>query len=292
MSQHARRCWLGVSVISLGIGLAAAPLQKPAPPTAKDVLDAAAGYLVQYATKVSGLECEESYIVREITTGRMGETRQLRADFFLVGGNGHVQSFRDVFESVGSPIRPHDHRVAQLFLANAGAVLTRAQQWEDDGAQYLVRELAETPKPTSALEFIEKENQDHSTFKIDSIKKTGDAQLAVLKFVEQATPRLIDTPEHAPGQGRFTIDVATGAIRQSEIILSTKTADVRVTMTYALDPATGLWVPATTDEHYLFMYPPVGSGGNLGSGNVPSSAAFDAQAKFSKCQLTRPKDVQ
>ena len=56
---------------------------------------------------------------------------------------------------------------------------------------------------------------------------TDDANLR-LKFTETAQPRLINAPENSPGTGRFWVDVATGAIRQVELSMSTGNYLLRV----------------------------------------------------------------
>jgi hypothetical protein len=272
--------------------LAALPVamhaQKAAPTTPEDVLKLAGDYLARYSTLVSGFECEETYVQREVSGGTLTGTRQVKSDFFVFGEGGHVDTFRDVFEVVGSPVRPHEHRLAGLFEKPNPLTLQQAQQLEDAGMQNFFRELQQIPKSMGVLEYVVKANQERSTFKIDSVKKMGDAQVAILKFVEQGMPRIVDSPDHTPASGRITVDLATGAIRQTEFLLTTKMADMRVVVVYALNPKLEAWLPASTDEHYNFTFNTAAANQAtvMGSGSYNQSAAFEGRAAFANWHKT------
>jgi len=263
--------------------------QKTPTPTVEDVLKLAGEYLGKYSAQVSGFEAEELYVQREVSGGTLTSTRQIKSDFYLFGEGGHVMNFRDVFDVVGSQVRPHEHRLVKLFETPTAATLQEAQQLEDAGMQHFNRELQSIPKSTGALEYITKSNQDRSTFKVESVKKMGDAQVAILKFNETGTPRILETPDHTPATGRFTVDLATGVIRQTEFLLTAKMSggagvDMRVVVVYSLDPKIGVWLPASTDEHYNFSFNTAGSNQatTMGSGSYNQSAAFEGRASFSK----------
>ena len=276
----------------LGVLPMTAHAQKAPTPAVEDVLKLAGDYLAKYSTQVSGFEAEELYVQREVSGGQLTSTRQIKSDFYLFGEGGHVLNFRDVFDVVGSQVRPHEHRLVKLFENPNTTTLQQAQQIEDAGMQQFNRELQSIPKSTGALEYITKANQDRSTFKIESVKKMGDAQVAILKFNETGTPRILETPDHAPGSGRFTVDLATGVIRQTEFLLTAKMGggagvDLRVVVVYSLDPKIGVWLPASTDEHYNFTFNTAGSNqatamGSAQGGAASQTAAFEGRASFSK----------
>jgi hypothetical protein len=75
------------------------------------------------------------------------------------------------------------------------------------------------------------------------------AQVAVLKFTEKDMPRVVPTPEDTPAAGRFWIDAASGAVRQTELTLTSRSFTFRATVKYASDacrparrtPTTGTW---------------------------------------------------
>ena len=227
---------------------------------------------------------------REVSGSTLTGIRQIKSDFFLFGEGGHVDAFRDVFDVVGSSVRPHEHRLVKLFETPTPTTLQQAQQLEDAGMQNFYRELQQIPKSLGALEYITKVNQEHSTFKIDSVKKVGDAQVVILKFTETGMPRLIDSPDHTPASGRFTIDLASGAIRQTEFLLTTKMADMRVVMAYTLNPKLELWLPASTDEHYNFTFNTAAANQAtvMGSGSYNQTAAFEGRAAFTNWHRTGP----
>src|SRR5262249_460636 len=138
-------------------------------------------------------------------------------------------------------------------------------------------------QPTLALEFLRKENQARSAFKIDGVKNTNGAQVVTLKFTEKSTPRLIPSNENAGAVGRFWIDAATGAGRQSELGISGKNTSVRVTVKYEQQPALGLWLPAEMYQQFDVSTQGVDGSNNMGSGGgYNARQGLEGRATYSK----------
>jgi len=228
------------------IGLASTGIEAQKPPALADVLQAAAGYLVQYSQRVGVISAEEAYAQHNTSAGQGGMPTRLVTDFVLVGfGDGAVTGFRDVVSVGGASLRKRDDRLATLFTASPATSLQQARQMSDDSVRYyLSPNLRVLDQPTIALEFLRKENQERSTFKLDSVKTVKGAAVAVVRFNERSgTARLVSVPETGPAEGRVWIDVATGAIRQTELIFTSKSVSISAAVNYAVEPKLDLWLP-------------------------------------------------
>lgn len=60
--------------------------------------------------------------------------------------------------------------------------------------------------PMTALRFLRRQNQNRSTFRVDRVEPSR----VVLRFEEEATPRLIGSEDGAPASGSFSIDPRLG----------------------------------------------------------------------------------
>ena len=71
------------------------------------------------------------------------------------------------------------------------------------------------------------------------------AQVAIVKFTERPTSRILPTPEGAQTSGKFWIDVASGAVRQTELTVDHRLMfRFHIATKFANDAAVGFWVPA------------------------------------------------
>jgi hypothetical protein len=277
---------------ALGLALVAGPalVLAQAPPPVPEVLRQAGTYLVEYAPRVSGAEAEEQYTQRDRTGGREVATIQLKSDFALLGsGDGSILSFRDVFDATGTAIRPHEDRLLKLFTSPPPDALQQARQLNEDGTAYFMPVLRQAlGAPFMALEFLRTENQSRSSFKIESVKNANDRRLAVLRFAEQAKPRLVTTPDQAAAGGRFWVDLASGAVTQSELFFDSANTSVRVVVNYALDPKLGLWLPVSMDEHYEISgaVAETGSATVMGTGGYRERMTLDCHAAYGKYRQT------
>jgi hypothetical protein len=246
-------------------------------PVVADVLQAAGDYLVQYAGKLAAVAGEEEYLQYDTSSGQMSTPRRLSADLVLVGGGaGTITSFRDVFAMDNQPVRPRGDRVlALLQTRNAGGIEQARQLSEASVRHYIGENLHALDQPEIALQFLRKENQGRSAFKLDGVKNMGGASVAILKFSEKDTPRLIPSPENAPANGRFWIDAATGTVRQTEISISGRSSSVLATVKYAADP-----VEMTQQTHATAQ----GTGmNNMGSGGgYGGRQSLESRATYSK----------
>ena len=177
-----------------------------------------------------------------------------------------------MFAIDNAPVRQRDDRLLALFKTVAATSVQQATDLNEDAVRhYLSPNLHALDQPLIALEFLVKENQERSTFKLESVKSMNGAQVAIVKFNERGTERLVPSAEGGPAVGRVWIDVATGTVRQSELGLVGKVANITVTVKYAADEATGLWLPVEMVQHF-----DISSGGSGASSNMGSGAGYGA----------------
>ena len=235
--------WLPVVVSA--IALTSAAIHAQGSVAAADVLRAAAGYLDRYSDKLHAIGAEESYLQYETSSGKLSKPRRLSADVAFVGlGAGNTATYRDVYAIDNLEVRPRDERLWSLVKAPSDASLDQASALSKESVgRFLSPNLHALDQPTSPLEFLRRDNQARSAFTIESVKTVDGARVAILKFTERATPRLVPMPEDAAATGRFWIDVGDGTVRQSEVGLATKSVSLRGTVKYARDATLDLWLP-------------------------------------------------
>src|SRR5262249_52473263 len=87
----------------------------------------------------------------------------------------------------------------------------------------------------------------------------------------------------APAFGRFYVDVATGAVRQTEVSLNSKSLNIRSNVKYVEDPGLKLWLPSEMVQQ--FDVSGAGSGGvsDMGGGaGLSAHQTLEARSNFSK----------
>jgi len=197
-----------------------------------------------------------------------------------------------VFAVGTAPVRKRDDRLLTLFTVSPASALPQARQLTDESVRYYVSpNLRALDQPTVALEFLRKENQERSTFKLDGVKTMGGARVAILRFTERNTPRLVPSPENGPAVGRFWIDVASGTVRQTELGIVGKSSNIRASVDYAADATLGIWLPVAMYQQVEIRGAGSGEFSNMGSGGgYGAHQALEGRATYSKFRQV-PVDV-
>jgi hypothetical protein len=267
-------------MFALVIGSAAVTGQKPA---AADILNSAAAYLVSYAEKIGTIAAEEEYTQRDATATLRAQ--RLHSDVVIVGfDKGVVATFRDVFAIDNRPVRQRDDRLLELFHGPVtDAAQAQANALSDEGVRYYISpNLRAFDSPTLALDVLLQENQGQSEFSLDGIKTIDGAQVAILKFNARNTQTVIKTSEGAALSGRFWIEAATGTVRQTEMVISSRRFMFKVNTKYALDPGLALWLPVEVFQQ-TDMSGGAGGLSNMGAGgHMGSRQALEGRASYSK----------
>lgn len=253
-------------------------------PQLPDILKAAGTYLTDFSQKIA-VTAEEDYVQRDTTTS--SAPRRLQSDVVLVGiDNGVVLGHRYVHTVDATKVRERDERFLKLFRgANPSAGQEPAKALEDEVEHYyLSPNLRTLDAPGLALEFLREATQPQSTFSIESLKNMDGAQVAIVKFVERPTSRILPTPDGSQTSGRFWIDVATGAVRQTEL-----TVDHRLLFRFHIatkfmnDATVGFWVPSEVLQDVEVRRPTKNSLSDLGAGGLLGARqTFEGRARYSK----------
>jgi hypothetical protein len=274
------RHWFPVALVAVGTASIGVRAQKA--PALPDVLKTAGDYVLQYSQRLGAVAAEEEYMQFDTSSGQMGVPKRIYAEIvWLGGGNGTIGGFRDVFAIDKQPVRQRDDRLLTLFKAPSASSISEAQDMTDGAVHYYISSnLHALDQPMLALEFLEKENQERSTFKLESLKTMNGAQVAIVKFNERNTPRLVPSGENGPGVGRFWIDAATGAVRQTELGIASRTDNIRVSVKYALEPKLDLWLPVEMTQNVDASGGGSGGMNNMGGGG--GYGALEGHANYSK----------
>jgi hypothetical protein len=264
-----------------GSSLVLAGAQKP---QLADLLKTAGAYLAEYSQTIA-VTAEEDYVQRDTTTS--SAPRRLQSDIVLIGiGNGVVVGHRDIFAVDASKIRERDERLLKLFrVPNPASAQEAAKAMEDESVHYyLSPNLRTLDAPGLALEFLREANQANSEFALEGVRKSGDLQIATVKFVERPTSRILPTPEGAKTSGKFWIDVATGAVTQTELTVDHREYfRFHIATKFAKDAAVGAWVPAEVLQDVDIRTPTNNAHSNMGAGGqLGSRRSFEGRIKYSK----------
>ena len=267
-------------------GLASIVVHAQPAPAVPDLLDTADNYLVQYSQRLSAIAAEEEYVQYDTSADKVRAPRRLSADVVLFGlADGSIAGFRDVVAIDNAPVHQRDDRLAALFFkADPSASLEQARQLTDDSVKhYFSPNLHALDQPAIALEFLRKANQGRSTFKLESVKAAGEGRVAVLRFTERDTPRLLPITGGGAATGRFWIDVASGTVRQTEVGIASKNVSVRATVKYAQEPALGLWLPVEMSQQIDTSGAGTSAFSNMGGGpGYRVRESLEARATYSK----------
>src|SRR5471030_2181469 len=231
-------------------------------PDVDAVLDKAGDYVTVYERTFAGVVAEETYR-QEIRGGTtrsdargfpveaQNARRDLKSDMLLVrapAGDRWMQ-FRDVFEVDGKPVRDRAERLAKLFLQPSASGQRQVEDITAESERYNIGGVNRNVNlPVLALTVLDPQNRAWFSFK-GSRKSAGVFEL---EYQEERGGTLIRTTcdQAMPSRGRFTIDLATGRVLSSELVAENRSLRAQIDVTYALEPAMGLFVPREMREKY------------------------------------------
>jgi len=251
--------------------------------TVDDVLKAAGNYLQQYSQKLQAVGAEEEFLQMDTGGNRINHTRRVQSDVVMVGlDKGQVVMFRDAYAIDTKPLHDRSDRLLKLFREPPGPPLGPLQYGqrftEESVTAYASPNLHPMDSPFTAFELLRAGNQIRSTFKLDSIKASGDVRVALLRYKENG-PDSVVLASTVPATGRLWIELPSGAIRQTEIIVSNKLLNLRASVTLAADATTGLWLPKELTQLFDISEPGAG-----GEGTLNNRQSFETHVKYAKYQ--------
>jgi VWFA-related protein len=226
------------------------------PLTVDALLRAAGTYLARYEHQISAVVAEENYI-QTVSSRAAAMQRRLRSDLLVIldAVAGWV-GFRDVYEVDGKPVRDRDDRIARLFLQPNPDPVRQARRIVAESARFNLNppdvEISRSINmPVMALKFLQEQNQRRSRFTSEGTATIGGRHVAILRFAEQAKPRLIASPDNAAARGAFWIELDSGRVARSELSIQTGSTTATIRVAFAEEPRLKLWLPVSMDERYV-----------------------------------------
>ena len=271
------------TLLGIVIGCAASALAAGQKPAAADILKAAGDYLLQYGEKLSTLAAEEEYTQRDPEVRQA--SRRLRSDVVLIGHKGgSISVFRDVFAVDGSAVRERDDRLLKVFdTVMVSAAHSEASAWTEEAARYYMSpNLRILDLPTVALEFLRLVNQESSDFTVERVRNEKAVPVATLRFKARTTEGIVATPPGAIAEGRAWVEVGTGTVRQTELLVHGEGFSFKATTKYAHEPALGLWVPSELVQQIDVSSAAGGFSNMGGGGHMGARRSLEGRAQYTK----------
>jgi hypothetical protein len=266
----------------------------PQTPTLEAILDAAGRYLAQFAQDADGVVMQEDYLqqaqVQAVTA------KQLRSDLAILGDPalGWIE-FRDTTEVDGKAVEGRQARIVDLFSHPSADTREQARRIIAEGARFNLAavgfQLDRTINlPMVALRFLQTANQGRSTFTREGFEGFGGGRTAIVRFREQAEPRLIGSVDRAAAAGTFLIDPASGRVKQSRLVFESARGATVVTATIRVDygeaSALHLWLPRTMEEDYRIA----NGAANRMVGVISGRASYSHYRKFNVAVEAHPAE--
>ena len=225
----------GAGLLALSSALSPAVAQ-PTPTAA--IRDRVASYVQRFVDDLTNVVAEERY-VQEFQ--RAADRRRLRSDFLLVkypGDEGRYQTFRDVLEVDGRPVRDQQARITQLFLEPFASAVTRAGEIEAASFRQSLRR-GRLVDPLQAIANLQAFYQPQFAFSAAPADRRTGTDAIELTFT-QITPAGVSV---IPLRGKALVVEQTGRVIRTELSAGAG-ANVRVTTTeFGFNPALKIDVP-------------------------------------------------
>jgi hypothetical protein len=270
--------WSVVLVVALSLSWT--PLQGQRPPALPDLLKTATDALAQHTRDLGAVAADEEFMQYDTASGRMGTPKRLGSVVvFYTQSNGSIATFRDLAAIDTVLVRPKDDRLAALFKSPVlDASLASAQSLTEDAVNaYYSPNLRILDNPMIALNLLRTANEDISSYKAEGTKTMNGTQVVVLRFTEKGKGRLM---ADAKTIARFWIDLATGAVHQTELGFAMASANILSTVKFSKDSQLGLFVPSELFEQVEASAASTGIN-NMGAGGNASRLAMEGRARYS-----------
>jgi hypothetical protein len=283
---------IGRLVLAAAAILLAAARPAAQQPTLQQILARASQYVALYTTTLSNVVAEERYEQHIVEVRRAlgwpanvglqsapfqtigGRRRVLRSDVELINVGPPVgwRTYRDVFEVDGRPVRDRRERLTSLLLQPAADARAQANRIAEESARFNISDLGRTlNEPGLPIAFLRADVQPRFQFTFDR----RDGTVWIVKYAERAVPTLFqhNYVENNPSSGRVWIDAATGAVLETEQIVSPADLHATFTTEFRRHATLGIAVPTEMREQ---LTTPLGDGEQ----RVEGTAKYSNYRKF------------
>jgi hypothetical protein len=221
-----------------------------------ELIDKATLYVAQFVDQFSNVVAEET-LVQETTIPR--RKRTMKSDYLLVRypGDTQWQSFRDVAEVDGKPVRDQQERLTKLFLEPSSNALRRARELQQAGSRYNLLDIGSLNSPLLVIAFLQEGYRERFRFNLAGLDKKLGPTVRTVRFQEWKIPSLIkgNGNQDILTNGLLWIEEDTGRVVKTELKIGRGAAAITVTTLYKFDDELGINVPVEMRDWY-----PDGSG--------------------------------
>jgi hypothetical protein len=245
----------------------------------QDLMAKTAAYVAQFVDQFSNVVAEET-LVQETTIPR--RKRTIRSDFLLVRypGDPQWQSFRDVAEVDGKPVRDKEERLTKLFLEPAASAVRRARELQEAGTRYNLLDIGTLNNPLTVVAFLQDTYRQRFRFNSAGLDKKLGPTVRQVQFQEFQLPTLIkgNGNQDILTRGLVWVEEDTGRVVKTELRIGGRSSPISIITEYKFDEDLGINVPVTMRDWY-----PDGSGEIRGVANY---------GRFRRFQVTTTEAVK
>ena len=210
-----------------------------------------AAYVAQFVDQFSNVVAEET-LVQETTVPR--RKRTMRSDFLLVRypGDAQWQSFRDVAEVDGKPVRDKEERLLKLFLQPSGDTIRRARDLQREGARYNLLDIGTLNNPLTVVAFLQDSYRERFRFTLAGLEKKLGPNVRTVQFQEWQLPTLIkgNGNQDILSRGLVWVEEDTGKVVQTELRIGGRSSPISIITLYKFDDQLGINVPVEMRDWY------------------------------------------
>ena len=250
--------------------LAGSQVNAQSPPV-DELIPRATNYAHDFIDRFSNVVAEERY-EQQISSPK--RKRTLVSDFLLVRYPGDTlwQSFRDVAEVDGKPVRDREDRMMKLFLEPSSNALRRARELSGASARHNLVDIGTLDNPLLVMAFLQRQYVDRFRFNLAGIEKKLGPDVRTVRFVEFQIPSLLKGNSNSDilSRGLIWIEQGTGRVVKTELQLGSTMVPVRISTLYKFDDELGINVPTEMED----LYP------NTPSGEFKGKATYGKFRRF------------
>ena len=220
-------------------------------PSVKELIPRATAYSHQFIERFSNVVAEERY-EQEITVPR--RKRLLLSDFLLVRypGDALWQTFRDVAEVDGKPVRDRQDRIMKLFLEPSSSALRRASELGRASSRYNLVDVGTLSNPLLVMAFLQSHYVDHFRFNLAGLDKKVGPNVRIARFVEFQRPTILklDAATDFFSSGLIWLEEDSGRVVKTELQIGNSMIKIRITTHFVFDQELGINVPQMMEDFY------------------------------------------
>jgi hypothetical protein len=210
-----------------------------------------AAYVARFVDQFSNVVAEET-LVQETTIPR--RKRTMRSDFLLVRypGDPQWQTFRDVAEVDGKPVRDKEERITRLFLEPASSAVRRARELQEAGARYNLLDIGTLNNPLTVVAFLQDSYRERFRFNLAGIDKKVGPNVRMVQFQEWKVPSLIkgNGNQDILTRGLVWVEEDTGRVVKTELRIGGRSSPISIITEYKFDDELGINVPVVMRDWY------------------------------------------